>query len=343
MTKNQIDTLLAKGAFPEMTNERKLVETHISWVILCDRFVYKVKKPIQYSFLDFSTLALRKHFCEREIELNQRLSEGIYLEVLPINKVGDHYAIGGDKGRIIDYALKMRKLDPKKQMDVLLAKNQVSPTDIKNLAERIADFHKSTAIVYKKDVVDVREKFNALEAEKEFLREHLHIESAELVERAIRSSNRFLKKNEPLMRERLKAGYVRDCHGDLHTRNIFLLPAPQPFDCIEFNDEYRHIDVLNEVAFLCMDLDAMGRNDLSELFVQHYNSLLPAIRNENERRLFIYYKSYRANVRAKVNSLRARSATEKPAKKKALSEAGKYLRLMETYWHALDATQTKVF
>ncbi|SDE43541.1 hypothetical protein SAMN05421636_10556 [Pricia antarctica] len=336
MKRNQIDKLLSRGILPEKSLQRDLVETHISWVVLCDRFVYKIKKPIKYSFLDFSTLELRKHFCQKELDLNKRFSKNIYLEVLPIFQVRGSYTVGGNEGILIDYALKMRKLDPEKQMDVLLSEDKVSVSDIKNLAESIAGFHKSTEVIYKKNVWDVKEKFNALNEEKEFLSEPIGLQSQRFIDHAIQFSNTFLNKNSALLETRLNAGFFRDCHGDLHTRNIFLLPEPQPFDCIEFNDDYRQIDVLNEVAFLCMDLDAAGRNDLSEIFIAHYNHLFPAMRNEAERRLFTYYKSYRANVRAKVNSLRAQSSTDSIAKTKALAEAGKYLLLMENYIKSLD-------
>ncbi len=331
MTNEEIDTLISQGEFRETTKQRKLVETHISWVILCDRFVYKIKKPIKYSFLDFSTLKLRKHFCERELELNQRFSQDIYLEVLPIKELQGNYFIGGKEGIRIDYALKMRKLSTEKQMDVLLSQNKVSESDIKNLAERIADFHKSATVIYKKNVIDIKEEFNDLGLEKQFLYENLNSEYASFIDHAVTSSNTFLRKNEELLNDRLRSGFFRDCHGDLHTRNIFLLPEPQPFDCIEFNDEYRQIDVLNEVAFLCMDLDASGRNDLSHLFIEQYNRLFPAMRTAAERKLFIYYKIYRANVRAKVNSLRARSASGEVDKGKAFSEVKKYLAMMESY------------
>jgi aminoglycoside phosphotransferase family enzyme len=139
-----------------------------------------------------------------------------------------------------------------------------------------------------------------------------------------------------VLANRLKAHYFRDCHGDLHSRNIFLLPAPQPFDCLEFNDDFRQIDVLNEVAFLCMDLDAFGRQDLSHSFIDYYNHLFPCINTKEDHRLFIFYKSYRANIRAKVNSLRARSAIEPADKLNALSEARKYLDMMDKYIKLLD-------
>ena len=336
MTKEQIDKLLSKGKFPDIAQKRKLVETHISWVILGDKFVYKIKKPINYSFLDFSTPELRKHFCEREIELNQRFSKNIYLEVLPIYEWQEGYCIGGNEGTIIDYTVKMRKLDPEKQMDVLLSKNKVNESDIKNLAERIAHFHKNTTIIYKKNVLDVKEKFNDLGAETDFLSDNIAPEYSDLITRAIEASDTFLSENEKLLDNRLNSGYFRDCHGDLHTRNIFLLSIPQPFDCIEFNDDYRKIDVLNEVAFLCMDLDALGKNVLSDLFIEHYDHLFPTIRTVAERKLFVYYKSYRANVRAKVNSLRAKSAVSSAERMKPLAEVKKYLSLMESYMKSLN-------
>ena len=120
------------------------------------------------------------------------------------------------------------------------------------------------------------------------------------------------------------------------TRNIFLLPSPQPFDCLEFNDDFRQIDVLNDIAFLCMDLDAFGKKDLSDFFLNCYNNLFPSIKTDDDRRLLIYYKSYRANIRAKVNSLRARTAKDDAEKLFALKEADKYLHLMDEYMKVLQ-------
>ncbi len=331
MLKKQIDKLLKDGVFPEETRHKDLVETHISWVILCDNFVYKIKKPLHYSFLDFSSLSLRKHFCEQEVILNRRFSKNLYLEVLPVSFLEGYYYIGYDKGKVIDYAVKMRKLNPEKQMDYLLSKNRVKPIDIKNLAKEVATFHQTAQITGLKVDIDLRQKFNDLENEKDFLSKNLDIDAGRVIEKAIKRSDSFLDQITPLLKERLSQGFFRDCHGDLHTRNIFLLPAPQLFDCIEFNDEYRKIDVLNEVAFLCMDLDALQRKDLSTLFMDHYNSLFPVMRNKTEYQLFLYYKSYRANIRAKVNSLRASGSTDENSKSRALTEVKKYLSLMANY------------
>jgi aminoglycoside phosphotransferase family enzyme len=169
-----------------------------------------------------------------------------------------------------------------------------------------------------------------LEDQKEFLSEQLGDKYKEIINHAIKVSDSFIEKKD-LLAARLRDGFYRDCHGDLHSRNIFLLPAPVPFDCIEFNDDFRQIDVLNEVAFLCMDLDAFDRKDLSDLFIEDYNLSFPAIKTNEDHRLFIYYKSYRANVRAKVNSLRAKSAVDKEDKTNSLIAAAKYLDLMDDY------------
>jgi uncharacterized protein len=335
MTNEHIAKLLSDGGFPEQSGRPDLVETHISWVFLCDRFVYKIKKPIHYSFLDFSTLEKRRFFCEREIELNRRLTDDMYLDVQPISKISGRFYIGNKSGEIIDYAVRMRRLDRNKQMDVLLQNNKVTHSDMRNLAEKIAGFHKKTVIIYKKDVLQIRDEFDDLKNERTYLRKYLGADSVAVIDQAIASSYAFVERHNGLFVDRLNEGFYRDCHGDLHSRNIFLLPDPQPYDCIEFNDEFRQIDVLNEVAFLCMDLDAMDKRELGDQFLNGYNFLFPAIRHKGDQRLFLYYKSYRANVRAKVNSLRARSADNATARKIALAETDKYLRLMSTYMNVL--------
>lgn len=331
MTKAQIDKLISAGQFPGQSEQSSLIETHISWVILCNQYVYKIKKPIQYTFLDFSTIEKRKYFCERELELNRRYTEDLYLGVLPVRETATQLFIGGQEGSIIDFAVSMRRLDTCRQMDQLLLKNQVAETDIRNLAETIAGFHKRTTIIYQKDLNDIPEKFNDLKTQEHYLSSRLGNDAGEIIRHAIAVSNAYTIQHRQLSASRLKAGFYRDCHGDLHSRNIFLLPAPTLFDCIEFNDDFRQIDVLNEIAFLCMDLDSFDRRDLSGSFLLYYNQRFPVIKTAEDLQLFIYYKSYRSNIRAKVNSLRAGSTNDENEKMKALAEASKYLQLMNGY------------
>lgn len=331
MTIEQINKLISDGSFPEGSVTRNLVETHISWVIICDQFVYKIKKPKKYSFLDFSTLQKRKYYCEREIELNRRFSNNIYLESVAIRSRNSHMIVGKGKGEIIDYGVKMRKLSPSMQMNLLLQNNKVGSEDILRLAKKIADFHWKAQVIYQKDIYSIQKEFNDLATIKTFLIYDLNTEQTEIIDRALSFSNNFIRDNSDFLNSRIKAGFFRDCHGDLHSRNIFLLPEPQPFDCIEFNDDLRQIDILNEIAFLCMDLDFFGRDDLSGLFLKHYTNLSGLVDLQRDESLFNYYKLYRANVRAKVNGLRAKDADTEDKKRAAMLELGRYLQMMNNY------------
>lgn len=331
MTHDEIKKLVSEANFTKDCARPQLIETHISWVILCDRYVYKIKKPVRYSFLDFSTLDKRAFYCAREIELNRRLTHDLYLDVQPVLDLKGHDRIGGNTGPIIDYAVRMRKLDSRAQMNVMLLNNTVTIDHIRRLAEKIASFHQNAVIVYDKDLDALRREFNDLDNEKENLAKYLGQDCIKCIDAVITFSDSFLRSKGELLKKRLDSGFYRDCHGDLHSRNIFLLPDPVPFDCIEFNDDFRRIDVLNEIAFLCMDLDAYGKSDLSRIFLHRYNRQFPVIKTMGDYRLFIYYKLYRANVRAKVNSLRIRSASNDEERRLPIAEARKYIDLMNGY------------
>jgi aminoglycoside phosphotransferase family enzyme len=286
---------------------------------------------VHYSFLDFSTLQKRQYYCHREVELNKRLAPQVYIDVWPVRKTLSSIKLGGESGSIVDYAVRMRKLDGNQQMDVLLRRNAVTSHSLSALASMIAEFHKSAAIISDTDGLSIQVKFNDLAMERDFLKETLGVDCINWINDTIRASDEFIDKYKLVIKRRVQSGFFRDGHGDLHARNIFLQPEPVIFDCIEFNDEYRQIDVLNEVAFLCMDLDNFERQDLSDQFIHIYNQFFPSMITEDDRKLFMYYKCYRANVRAKVNSLRAQSASDAEVRKKCLAETQRYLRLMRSY------------
>lgn len=332
MTRQQIDILLSNLSDED---HPRLEETHISWVILSGDYVYKIKKPVRFHFLDFTSMVKRQFYCERELTLNRRLTDDIYLAVVPVKQNECGVSIGDCPGEIIDHAVCMRRMEAGRRMDRLLMTGMVSTADIDALAQKIARFHRSAEIINNKDARDISEKFADLASEEFFLQQHLPHSGLPSISHAIRVSDIFSEKHARHVYDRIHRGFVRDCHGDLHTRNIFLLTTPQPFDCIEFNDDLREIDVLNEVAFLCMDLEAFGRNDLSRQFMHTYNTAFPSLETQEDRLLLQYYKSYRANVRAKIYSLAARNAVSGDEQAAALAQADRYLGLMNGYLQKL--------
>lgn len=329
MTEAQIKQLLLPGGLPTPCATPELLETHISWVLLCDERAYKIKKPVHYSFLDFSTLELREYFCHREIELNRRLTTDMYLDVMPVMQKEGGLTLGSGSGVVIDYAVCMHKIDRNLQMDVLLKKNEISPSSLDRLAHKLAGFHQRATVVHARNSLDVRDKFNAIAEERAFIGAKLN--KADLVQASINWSDTFLDNNSKLLAQRLKDNWFRDVHGDLHTGNIFLLHEPVIFDCIEFSDEYRQIDLLSEVAFLCMDIEALGHPSLADHFMVAYNGLLPVLSTREERRLFHYFKAYRANVLATVNSIKARTGEDGAMRNEWIASARRYLDLLERY------------
>lgn len=330
MRVEDIQAILAENGVDQNTDRPELIETHISWVIIVRDLVYKIKKPVKYSFLDFSTLEKRKYFCEREVVLNRRLTEGIYIAVVPIKTDGEHWIINGTDGIVADYAVCMRRMDPSRRMDLLLSNNGVCDADILQLTRRLSRFHENADVVRKPHGPDMQELFNDLESQAAYLAAYIP-RGRERIAKAMDISNDFLACNKGLMNARRQTGCYRDGHGDLHSRNIFLLDQPQVFDCIEFNDDFRRIDILNDIAFLGMDLDASGHHRLSGLLFDTWAAHTEHIAGKPDNSLYVYYKAYRANIRAKVNSLRARSARSDAERSTALHAAEHYLRLMENY------------
>ena len=313
--------------------DKELVETHISWVILTDQYAFKIKKPIKYSFLDFSSLERRHYFCEKEIQLNQRLASNMYLEVVPVTQDGKkRFRLGEKGGKVVDYAVKMNRLDNTKEMDLLLLKEQVTSTQIKKIAKIIASFHKQ-AIVIERDYPHQHflDKFNDIKSISATVGQFLGESYQQLIINAVKASDQYLNANMEYMQYRFQEGFIRDGHGDLHSKNIFLYDQPVIFDCIEFNDELRYLDIIDEIAFFCMDLEANHRRRLADEFYSHYLELMGMEQDEKVNQLLAYYKGYRANIRAKVLALNLIQITNKKLKRFKIREIKAYLDLMADY------------
>lgn len=331
MNRLNIDRILSNGIFPHPFPTPQLVETHLSYILLGKSFAYKFKKEIKYSFLDFSTLKQRKYFCERELLLNNRFTKGLYLGVVPVRQHGSEIWVDGIEGKVIDYAIKMKRLKDDRQMHRMLEHHQVTLKHIGDIASTLRKFHQQTTVIHRPfDRAVFASRFNDLQSLSDFIGTALGSASANIIANAVLNSDAFLNEHQGLFSRRVDDGWVRDCHGDLHSRNIFLYARPILFDCIEFNDEFRQIDILDELAFFCMDLEAAGFDELSKSFMTFYFAKDQAGFGKEEQMLFTYYKGYRANVRAKVNALRAMQA-EGPVRQQNLADVKKYLDLLDQY------------
>jgi len=326
-----VQALLDPKAYPETPPQAiELVQTQMSFVLLTDDYVYKVKKPVNLGYLDYTTLDRRHFYCQREVELNRRLCPDVYLGVIPISRGSSGILVGG-QGKVIEYAVKMRRLPQQAMMNVLLANNQVSLPMVTNVAHKLVEFHQRA------ETNANISAFGDLEAitkntQENFTQTEKYIGSTisqEKYQHIKDYTDSFIDKNASLFHKRIVDGRIRDCHGDLHAAHICFTNGICIYDCIEFNDRFRYCDVASEVAFLAMDLDYYGRADLSRSFV---NAYVAQSRDEELLRLLNFYKCYRAYVRGKVESFKLDdpyiSAEEKT---RVLAIARSYFDLAESY------------
>jgi aminoglycoside phosphotransferase family enzyme len=296
-----IDDLAKSSAYPEKSKTITFVQTHISNVFIGDEFVYKIKKPVDFGFLNFSTLELRKQYCEKEVELNSRFSEGVYLGVVPVTFDGTNHTLGGS-GEIVEYAVKMKRLDDSVLMKSRFAEGSITNDDIDRIAKAISgfqknaprtneidDFGKSKVMKFTTD-----ENFSQTEG---FIGDSITKEQFDTIKGW---TNEFYQNNEELFVRRIKDGKIRDCHGDLHMEHVCLTNPIIIIDCIEFNERFRFIDIASDISFLLMDLEFNEGFELAEQLSQSY---IKFSGEEDITDLIRFYKTYRAYVRGKVNSL----------------------------------------
>jgi len=330
MSEKVIEAMQRPETYDEGVKYIKIVQTHISWVFLTGNYAYKIKKPVNFGFLDYTTLEKRKMFCEKEVELNSRLSKELYIGVLPIRVKNEKYKINGE-GETVEYVVKMKELPQEALMKNLIRENKVTGEDVRKIAKILSDFHHRAATGGEvNEGGEIRTiKFNwdeNFEQTKEFIGITIKEEDYEKIKEKV---NEFIIKNVELFNRRIKEGKIRDCHGDVHTGSIFIADKIYIFDCIEFNTRFRYSDVASEVAFLSMDLDYHERRDLSEVFEKSY---IEFSKDEEIAKLLPFYKCYRAYVRGKVTSFLLKDkniGTEE--RNLAIKEAKKYFELSRRY------------
>jgi hypothetical protein len=296
--------LLRPSAFPHAVARLEVRETNTSWIVLTGEFAYKIKKSVQLGFIDTTTLAQRRSMCDEELRLNRRLAAGIYLDVVSITRDLDGLRVAGH-GAIVEYAVQMRQFESSQELSSLLDHDAVSAWEFIGLAQRLAKFHELAPRAPSDEGCPCTQHLHdAVLGNLTILLSHLDGDWA-LPEMAtlIDWMHAYLQDCLGPLRARERSGYIRECHGDLHARNIVRWCGELvPFDCLEFDPNLRWIDVMNDVAFLFMDLTAHGRKDLTFAFL---NAYLERTGDYDGVRHLAFYSVYRALIRAMVDGIRA--------------------------------------
>ena len=296
--------LESPASYPHRPTEVCVVQTHISWVFIASPFVFKVKKPVNLGFLDFSTLEKRHYFCQREIELNRRLCPEIYLDALPVYETDSGFSFK-PPGKIVDYAVKMKELPHGCFLNELLEKNLVGEKEINRVISTLHRFYQAEIPTREIEQWGTPEKLK-ISTDENFTQVEPFVGktiSSAAFEAIRHYTNQFYELNENLFHERIQQHRILDCHGDLRLDHVHLTPgATTIFDCIEFSDRFRFVDIANDLAFLAMDFDFKGRSDLGNLFLRNAARELG---DAGMRKVANFYKCYRAFVRGKVESIQA--------------------------------------
>ncbi len=315
--------------FEHPVTEVKLVQTHISFVIIAGDFVYKFKKPVDFGFLNFSTLAKRQFYCAEELRLNRRLCEEIYLEVMTVNKTADGFCFNGD-GELVEHCLKMARMDLEMMMGDVIGRGELTNDTLDEIAHRLHDFYNNAEANLDLDEFGTARAVsgNVLE---NFEQTETFIGGGALSQKQFADIKKFSEdflSNEQLFLERAK-DHLRDCHGDLYSANICLGEKIYIFDCIEFNERFRYSDVAADVAFLAMDLDFLGLPEQANYFI---DSFVKVTGDATLKTMLPFYKCYRAYVRGKIGLFTASDPNVDSATAKACTEnAAKYFALAHSY------------
>jgi uncharacterized protein len=297
-----IQQMLEPEFYPHpVTTPIQLMQTHASYVLLTGEFAYKLKKPVNFGFLDYSTVAKRQHFCTEELRLNQRGAKELYLEVIPIARQDRTYHLGND-GEIVDYAVKMIQFPQANLLSNLFEAGMMTISDIEEMGRVVAAFHsRAQTNEYISDFGKVDRIKESIDDN--YRQTEKYINRAQTQQQYLETkayTDRFLYEHPELFTSRVTGGFIRECHGDLHLRNIcqwhdkILL-----FDCIEFNEPFRFVDTMYDVAFTVMDLEARGRKDLANRFL---NTYVEQTGDWAGLQVLPLYLSRQAYVRAKVTS-----------------------------------------
>jgi aminoglycoside phosphotransferase family enzyme len=323
-------SLLDPGCYPGTPSEITLIENPTSYVFLTGEYAYKIKRPVDPGYLDYTTLEKRRFYCNREVTLNRRLCPDIYLETVTVTEDKKGLSVEG-KGKAIEYAVKMKQLPREDMLDILLDRNTVPDKAMPGIGRKMAGFHENT--ITSDTISDYGDlEFILTNTEDNFIHTIRYI-SKTISQKSFRNikdfTNSFMESNTALFYERIADAKIRDCHGDVRAEHICVNDEVYIYDCIEFNDSLRYCDVASEVALLGVSLDSYGRKDLSQQFIDAY---LEFTGDEDLPRILNFYKCYRAYELGRYESMKL----DKPdITEEAVAEitetAGEYFELAESY------------
>jgi len=330
----KVAVLREPATYPEHPQRVDALETHMSWVFLTDRYAYKIKKPVRYDFLDFSTLALRQQDCEEEVRLNRRLATNVYLGTVPLAPdARGNVRVGGD-GEVIEWLVKMRRLPAERMLDHMIRQGTVQETDIQNLATTLARFYQECPRVALSGAQYRTEFAQTLAIN---LRE-LSVPDYELplarIEAVYAAQMRFLSMQSGLFDARAQAGMIVEGHGDLRPEHICFEPGPVIIDCLEFNRRLRIVDPADELAYLAMECERLGAPRIGDRLFLAYETIT---HDRPAPLLVTFYKSLRACLRARFAIAHVREL-EKKDWPKWRQHAEAYLRLAAGYGERLSGS-----
>ncbi|MEA5114565.1 MAG: AAA family ATPase [Geobacteraceae bacterium] len=330
MDKKQLESLLDPAGYGEITSTVQLRQTHVSFLFFTDSHVYKIKKEVDFGFLNFMSLDRRRFYCEEEVRLNRRLCPDLYLGVVEVREAGGRLSFRG-AGKVVEYAVKMRRLPEERMLHRLLEHGGVTEADVRRIARTIGEFHlvaeRSREIDAYGDIDTIRRNWeeNFRQAD-QFIPLCLEAEDRGIVQRWV---ERFMGENADRFAKRVEGGCIRDCDGDIHSENICLDDKVYIFDCIEFNPRFRYSDTAADIAFLLMDMEFHGRRDLAECVLDEY---CRSTGDTGSVGVLDFYLAYRAFVRGKVTAFRTLDPViPEDEKEAAVVMARRYFRLARGY------------
>lgn len=290
---DKVAFLQRPASYPEGTTRVEVKETHMSWVFLTDGHAYKLKKPVRYEFLDFSTAALRHHFCQEELRLDRRMAPDVYLAVVALTSTSQGALQIDGEGAPIDWLVKMRRLPAERTLDAVISTGRSAPADILALSTLLDGFYR-TALRPIVRTNDYRQKLlEGVQSNRTELARYCPDSLTSLINTLADAQTRFVTIHAAILDARVRAGNIEG-HGDLRPEHVFMGNPPQIIDCLEFEREFRVLDVADDLALLAVECDRLGERDIGQVLFRI------SAANQPEPELIAFYKCYRATLRAKL-------------------------------------------